>query len=42
MLALLDLDDEIDEVGDFDDIDEILGEGKDYDFAAIVRGKSKK
>jgi HK97 family phage prohead protease len=39
MLAALDLDEGIDDLGDLDDL--LLG-GKQYDFAAIVRGKKNK
>ena len=41
MIAALDLDEWSEEIGDLDDIDEILSGVKQYDFAAIVRGKKK-
>jgi HK97 family phage prohead protease len=41
MVLALDLDEGIGEIGDLDDIDDLLWGGKQYDFAAIVRGKKK-
>ncbi len=38
----LDFDEGIEEIGDLDDIDDLLWGGKQYDFAAIVRGKKNK
>jgi HK97 family phage prohead protease len=41
MVLALDLDEGIGEIGDLNDIDDLLWGGKRYDFAAIVRGKKK-